>query len=91
MVIHEFGTVLVKVMSKIVMLVANGDTPECVDRWSKTLDIVDDTKDIFDKIFKTTNDTCLPWFQDKMLYRLIPTGRFLFSMKDCGFPLLCLL
>ena len=25
-------------------LVANGDTPKCLDRWSKTLDIVIDTK-----------------------------------------------
>ena len=67
-------------------LVANGDTPECVDRWSKTLDIVVDTKEIFDKIFKTTNDTCLRWFQCKMLYRLIPTGRFLFQRKLVDSP-----
>ena len=50
-------------------LVANGDTSNCVDRWSKTLDVVTDTKCIFDNIFKTTNDTCLRWFQYKMLYR----------------------
>ena len=66
--------------------VANGDTPKCVDRWSKTLDIVIDTKDFFVKIFKTTNDTCFRWFQYKMLYRLISTGRFRFQRKLVDSP-----
>ena len=68
------------------MLVANGDTPKCVDRWNKTLDVVTDTKEFFDKIFKTTNDTCLLWFQYKMLYRLTTTGRFLFQRKLVDTP-----
>ena len=70
-------------------LVANGDTLKCVDRWTKTLAVVTDTKYFFAKIFKTTNDTCLRylrWFQYKMLYRLIPTGRFLFQRKLVDSP-----
>ena len=31
------------------------------------------------KIFKTTRDTCLRWFQYKLLYNVLPTGRFLFQ------------
>ena len=41
---------------------------------------------MFDKIFKTTNNTCLRWFQYKMLYRLRPTGRFLFQRKLVDSP-----
>ena len=50
------------------------------------MDIVTDTKDIFHKIFKTTNDTCLRRFQYKQLYRLMPTDRFLFQRKLMDSP-----
>ena len=31
-------------------LVVNGDIPKCIDKWRKTLDVVIDTKENFDKI-----------------------------------------
>ena len=50
------------------------------------MDVVTDTKENFHKIFKTTNVTCLQWFQYKMLYRLRPTGHFLFQRKLVDSP-----
>ena len=38
-------------------LIANCDTSKCVDSWNKTLDVLADTKEIFDNIFNTTNNT----------------------------------
>ena len=60
-------------------LVKNSNTPKCIENWSKMLATEVDTKATFEKkIFKTTRDTCLRWFQYK-LYNVLPTGRFLFQ------------
>ena len=55
----------------------SGLTSKCIEKWSKMLPTEIDTKATFEKIFKTTCDTCLRWFQYKLLYNLLPTGRFL--------------
>ena len=62
-------------------LVKNSDIPKCLNKLSKELNIETDVKEISDIIFKTTNDSCLRWFQYKLLYRLLPTGHFLYLRK----------
>ena len=36
--------------------------------------------------FKSTYDLCLRWFQYRLLYRLLPTGHFLFFRKMVNSP-----
>ena len=36
---------------------------------------------VFDNIFRATREKCLIWFQYKLLYNLLPTGRFLFQRQ----------
>ena len=62
-------------------LVRNRDIPKCLNKWSKELNIETDVKEILDIIFKTTNDSCLRWFQYKLLHGLFPTGQFLYLRK----------
>ena len=40
-----------------------------------------DIKATFERIFKTTRDTCNRWFLYKLLRNLLPTGRFLFQQE----------
>ena len=68
-------------------LVKNNDSLKCLDKWSKELSTQIDTKIAFDNVFKTTNDTCLRWFQYRLLYRLFPTGRFLYLGKLVDSPI----
>ena len=44
------------------------------------------SKWLFDKIFRTTHEKCLIWFQYKLLYNLLPTGRFLFQRQLVDSP-----
>ena len=67
-------------------LVRNWDIPKCLNKWSKELNTETDVKEIFDIIFKTTNASCLRWFQYKLLYRLLPTGHFLYLRKLVDSP-----
>ena len=69
-------------------LVKTSDTPKCVEKWSRVLAVEIDTTAVFDKIFRTTCEKCLIWFQYKLLYNLLPTGRFLFSATACRFTCL---
>ena len=62
-------------------LVRNRDIPKCLNKWSKELNIETDVKEILNIIFKTTNDSCLRWFQYKLLHGLFPTGHFLYLRK----------
>ena len=59
---------------------------KCLNKWSKQLNIEIDVKEIFDIIFKTTNASCLRLFQYKLLYRLLPTGHFLYLRKLVDSP-----
>ena len=56
-------------------------TPKCIEKLSKVLAVEIDTKAVFDKIFRTTRDKCLIWFQYKLLYNLLLTGCFLFQRQ----------
>ena len=47
--------------------------------WS--LLIKTDAKITSDNVFKITNDTCLRWFQYRLLYRVLPTSCFLYIRK----------
>ena len=67
-------------------LVRSSDIPKSLNKWSKELNTEIDVKEIFDIIFKTTNDSCLSWFQYKLLYRLLPTGHFLYLRKLVDSP-----
>ena len=72
-------------------LVRTSETPKCIEKWSKVLAVETDTKAVFDKIFRTTREKCLIWFQYKLLYNLLPTGRFFIPATACRFTCLCLL
>ena len=67
-------------------LVRTSETPKCIEKWSKVLAVEIDTKAVFDKIFRTTREKCLIWFQYKLLYNLLPTGRFLFQRQLVDSP-----
>ena len=67
-------------------LVKNSDRPKCLDKWSNELNTEVDIKEVFGHIFKTTYDSCLRWFQYRLLYRLLPTGHFLFLRKMVNSP-----
>ena len=62
-------------------LVKTSDTSKCIEKWSRILAVETDTKAVFDQIFRTTREKCLIWFQYKLLYNLLPTGRFLFQLQ----------
>ena len=54
---------------------------KCIDKWMECTQSEIDTKKVFQQIMKTTSDTCLRWFQYRLIYRLLPTQRFLFLRK----------
>ena len=62
---------------------------KCIRKWGQTLntDIID--KVVFTKLKKTTHDTRLRWLQYRILYRILPTGRFLFLRKITDSPVCC--
>ena len=55
-------------------------------KWSKVLAVEIDTKVVFDKMLRTTHEKCFIWFQYKLLYNLLPTGRFLFLRQLVDSP-----
>ena len=68
-------------------LVKNNDSLKCLGKWSNELSIQTVVKITFDNVFKTTNDTCLWWFQYRLLYKLLPSGRFLYLRKLVDSPI----
>ena len=48
------------------------------EKWTEEFNGEFDVNKIFTKIKKTTNDTSLRWFQYKIIYRILPTGRYLY-------------
>ena len=70
-------------------LVKTSETPKCIENWSKVLAGETDTKAVFDKHFRTTREKCLIWFQYKLLYNLLPTGRYLFQLVDSPVCVFC--
>ena len=67
-------------------LVKTSETPKWIEKWSKVLAVEIDTKAVFDTFFRTTREKCLIWFQYKLLYKLLPTGRFLFQRQLVDSP-----
>ena len=67
-------------------LVKTSETPKYIEKWSKVLAVEIDTKAVFDKIFRTTREKFLIWFQYKLLYYLLPTGRYLFQRQLVDSP-----
>ena len=67
-------------------LVKTSETPKCTEKWSKVLAVEIDIKAVFDKIFRTTREKCLIWFQYKLLYNLLSTGCFLFQQQLVDSP-----
>jgi len=59
----------------------NEESPPCIVKWSRIMDTPVDFKTVFRRLVKTTFDTRMRWFQWKILYRIIPTNRFLFQCK----------
>jgi hypothetical protein len=54
---------------------------KCIQKWSGIFEDNIDASKIFKHIKKATSDTHLRWFQYKLIYRLIPTQRFLHLRK----------
>jgi len=54
---------------------------KCIDKWNNCFGIQIRERDVFRKIIKTTQDTTLRWFQFRLIYRIIPTNRFLLQRK----------
>ena len=61
-----------------------------LNKWNLVFNNVQWTK-IFTKIHRTTQDTKLKWFEYKILYRLVPTNRYLCqrNLKDTSICNLC--
>ena len=68
------------------MLIRSGAMATAVDKWNK-LYLNLDWKLIFIKYFRTSIETRLRWFQTRILHRLIPTEKFLYSCKLADSPL----
>ena len=82
LVMHLCGDICPHLVSKIFIhgcLVKT--TPKCIEKLSKVLAVETDAKAVFDKIFRTTREKYLIWFQYKLLYNLLLTGRFLFQRQ----------
>ena len=60
---------------------------KCTEKRSKVLVVEIDTKAVFDKIFRTTHEKCLIWFQYTLSYNLLPTGHFLFQRQLVDSPI----
>lgn len=58
-----------------------------VQKWERDLNYEIDWNDTFSQVYKTTADPKLRWFQLKVLYRLLPTEKFLFNCKIKSSPL----
>ena len=69
-------------------LVRTSETPKCIE---KVLAVEINTKAVFDKMFRTTREKCLIWFQYKLLYDLLPHWPLLIPATACRFTCLCLL
>ena len=67
-------------------LVKTSETPKCIEKWNRVVAVKTDTKAVFDKIFRTTREKCLIWFQYKLLYNLLSTDRFLFQRQLVDSP-----
>ena len=67
-------------------VVKTSETPKCIEKWSKVFAVETDSKAVFDNIFRTTREKCLIWLQYKLLYNLLPTGRFLFQRQLVDSP-----
>ena len=59
-------------------LVKHSERPKCIDKWTERLQVNLEINTIFTKLKKTTQDTRLRWFQYRLIYRILPTQRFLF-------------
>ena len=62
-------------------LVENSDKPKRVDKWNNELISEVDAKEVFDCISKSKHGSRVRLFQYKLLYRLFPTGQFLYFRK----------
>ena len=71
----------------IYMQLINGKPSNCPEKWAKIEPIQFEVKTVFTKIFSTTSDPKLRWFQFRLLYRLIPTQRFLYLRKIINSPI----
>ena len=62
-------------------LVKTSETPKYIEKWSKVPAVETDTKAVLDKSFQDYSEKCLIWFQYKLLYNLLRTGRYLFQRQ----------
>jgi hypothetical protein len=62
-------------------LIKNTDPLKFIEKWSNTLNTNIDVCTVFSTLKKTTEDTRLRWFQYRLMYRIIPTQRFLHLRK----------
>ena len=56
--------------------VKNDNVPlKWIEKWSHKHNIHIDTRTVFRRIIKTTQDTHLRWFQYRLIYRILPSRR----------------
>ena len=80
-------TTIMKGNKCIYSTLANSDArPAGLKKWNAFYENLN-WRNIFKKLLLTTSDTQLRWFQFRLLYRIIPTGRYLFLRKAIDSPL----
>eukprot|EP00916_Digyalum_oweni_P013462 GHVL01022105.1.p1 GENE.GHVL01022105.1~~GHVL01022105.1.p1 ORF type:complete len:329 (-),score=13.53 GHVL01022105.1:219-1205(-) len=68
-------------------LIKNTDPLKCIEKWTAALNCNVDVNKVFLKIKRTTEDVRLRWFQYRLIYRIIPTQRFLHLRKIVESPI----
>ena len=59
----------------------------CIEKWKQQCAYQLRWNSVFGKIAKTTTDTQLKWFQTRLLYRILPTQKYLYLLKIVDSPL----
>ena len=63
----------------------NNTLPTAVVKWNQEFENLD-WKKIFIKVFKTTSDIQLRWFQTRLIHRILPTQKFLYACQYVDSP-----
>ena len=66
----------------------NQDIPSAVLKWEQIYDVSEETwKDIFKSPFKYKYSSVLQWFQTRINHRILPTKKYLYTIKAIPSPL----
>ena len=66
----------------------NEETPTSKIKWEKSYNISNETwKDIFLSPFKSKYSSTLQWFQTRIIHRILPTKKYLYTIKAIPSPI----